>query len=306
MIEREDRFANLPGGSIDDLRDCKIAIFGASDGSPYKSGQTSHSANAPIALRQASKQFSSQLQQFDFDLEEVLIPSKSAAATMRDLGDVYTHPNDGEGNRRRIAATTAAILSAGSVPIILGGDDSVPIPWFAGFEGRGPYTVVQIDAHTDWGDVIQGNPFGYGSTMRRAAEMPWIQSMVQVGARGLGSGAEWQIADARKWGSHIVTMKDLRENGIEQAISAVSGGEVLVSIDCDGLDPAVMSAVNMPTPGGLSYADILELLTGIARRAKIAGLAMVELVPERDDPNKLSALTAARVVNVAMGLIARV
>jgi agmatinase len=129
--------------------------------------------------------------------------------------------------------------------------------------------------------------------------------MVQVGARGLGSGAEWQIEDARKWGSRIVTMKDIRRNGIQQAISEVSGGEVLVSIDCDGLDPSVLAAVNMPTPGGLTYLDVVELLTGVAHRAKIAGLAMVELVPERDDLNKLSALTAARIIGVASGLIAR-
>jgi agmatinase len=42
-----------------------------------------------------------------------------------------------------------------------------------------------VDAQVDWGDVIKGNPNGYGSTMRRAAEMPWVTSMVQVGIGGL-------------------------------------------------------------------------------------------------------------------------
>jgi agmatinase len=301
----EERFARFPLGDIANLTDCKIAIFGAAEGSPYTSEKQSHSAKGPSAMREASQRFAGQLQQFDFDIENVLIGPDRPQTVILDCGDVYTDPQDGEGNRRRIADATSAVLSAGAVPIILGGDDSIPIPWFAGFEGRGPFTVLQIDAHTDWGDVIQGNPFGYGSTMRRAAELPWIQSMVQVGARGLGSGAEWQIEDARKWGSRIVTMKDIRRNGIQQAISEVSGGEVLVSIDCDGLDPSVLAAVNMPTPGGLTYSDVVELLTGVTHRAKIAGLAMVELVPERDDHNKFSALTAARIVGVALGLIAR-
>jgi agmatinase len=61
----------------------------------------------------------------------------------------------------------------------------------------------------------------------------------------------------------------------------------------------------MPTPGGLTYQDMMALLSGVASKARIAGLAMVELVPERDDPNKLSALTVARLVAVTLGLMHR-
>jgi len=223
-----------------------------------------------------------------------------------DCGDVPTDRTDASGNRRRITEATRAILEAGAAPIILGGDDSVPIPWFAAFEGRGPYTVLQVDAHTDWADVIKGNGFGYGSTMRRAAEMPWITGMVQVGARGLGSGDSGQIKDARAWGSRIVTMRDWGRSGVEAALAHIpQGAQVLISVDCDGLDPAVLPAVNMPTPGGLTYLDMMGLLAGVAAKARIAGLAMVELVPERDDANRLSALTAARLVAVTMGLMRR-
>jgi agmatinase len=56
----------------------------------------------------------------------------------------------------------------------------------------------------------------------------------------------------------------------------------------------------MPTPGGLSYQDLVELLAGVAAKARIAGLAMVELVPERDFIS-LSSMTAARVVATALG-----
>jgi agmatinase len=66
------------------------------------------------------------------------------------------------------------------------------------------------------------------------------------------------------------------------------GAQILVSIDCDELDPTALPAMNMPTPGGLTYSDLIELLTGVAAKARIAGLAIMEPVPERDDPNKLS------------------
>jgi agmatinase len=299
-------FCKLPAADLDALLDVSIAVFGASEASPYSTDKPSHSANAPTAMRAASQGFAGQLRQFDFDLEGPLFGPEGETWGMVDCGDVPTDRADAKGNRRGITQATRAILQAGAAPIILGGDDSVPIPWFAGFEGRGPFTVLQIDAHTDWADVIKGNGLGYGSTMRRAAEMPWITGMVQVGARGLGSGDSGQIDDARAWGSRIVTMREWRRSGVEAALAHIpQGAQVLISVDCDGLDPAVLPAVNMPTPGGLTYLDMMELLTGVAAKARIAGLAMVELVPERDDAHHLSALTAARLVAVTMGLMRR-
>jgi len=299
-------FASLPAASFEALEGISIAVFGASEASPYKADKPSHSANAPAALREAAAGFAGQLRQFDFDLEGALLGPDGETWGMADLGDIATDRYDAQGNRRRITEATPAVVQAGAIPVILGGDDSVPIPWFSGFEGNGPYTVLQVDAHADWADVLQGNGYGYGSTMRRAAELPWVTNMVQVGARGLGSGDEGQIRDARAWGSHLVTMRDLQRDGMAAALAHIpEGGQVLVSIDCDGLDPAVLPAVNMPTPGGLTYQDMMALLSGVASKARIAGLAMVELVPERDDPNKLSALTVARLVAVTLGLMHR-
>ena len=299
-----ETFCKLPSGQLGALSNISIGIFGASEASPYRADEPSHSANAPSAVRKASHGFAGQLRQFDFDLSSPLLGPNGETWGMVDCGDVPTDRADGPGNRERITEATRAILSAGGSPIVLGGDDSVPIPWFAGFEGRGPYTVLQIDAHTDWADVIQGNALGYGSTMRRASELPWVTGMVQVGARGLGSGDSGQIADARAWGSKIITMQEWRTGGVSAALAHVPpNAQVMVSIDCDGLDPAVLPAVNMPTPGGLGYLDVVELLSGVAKKAHIAGLAMVEFVPERDDPYGLSALTAARIVAVTMGLM---
>jgi agmatinase len=296
-----DTFANLPAIKPSEMGQPSVVIFGAAEGSPYKPDKPSHSATAPSALRKAALGFAGQLQQFDFDLEQSLFGPNGETWGMADMGDIATDPADAEGNRARIRDATAAILATGAAPVLLGGDDSVPIPWFSGCEGTGSYVVLQIDAHADWGDVIQGNPWGYGSTMRRAAELPWITGMVQVGVRGLGSGGAWQIDDARQWGSKLVTMREIRRHGVAAAVNEIpAGANVLISMDCDGMDPSVLPAVNMPTPGGLVYQDMVELLAGVAAKARIAGLAMVELVPERD-PDNLSSLTAARVVATALG-----
>jgi agmatinase len=78
-----------------------------------------------------------------------------------------------------------------------------------------------------------------------------------------------------------------------------------VSIDCDGIDPAAFPAVAMPTPGGLTYEDCLDLLHGLAARGTIVGLILAEYVPSRDDSHRQCAQIAARLVTVAIGLMRR-
>lgn len=177
----------------------------------------------------------------------------------------------------------------------------------AGFERHGPVTVVQVDAHVDWADQLRGTGLGYGSPMRRAAGMPWVTAMLQVGIQGLGSGEAWQHDDARAWGSHIVTSREWRRLGADAALDRLpdkgADGRFVLSVDCDGLDPALFPAVAMPTPGGLAYEDVLDLLHGLAARGRIVGAVIAEYVPDCDDPHRTCALTAARLAAVAAGLM---
>ena len=302
-MAKRQTFIGLPEARLDALGDPKLVVLGASEASPYVAGERSHSADGPATLRKASAQFAGSLGQHDFDLGATLLPDKEDHRGCVDAGDVPTNPWDAEGNRVRIEAAMAQVLDAGAVPILLGGDDSVPIPAIRAYEGRGPLTILQIDAHVDWADVLQDNPYGYGSTMRRAAECACVERMVQVGIRGLGSGESWQHDDARAWGSTLVTSYDFHDRGPAAVLDRIEpGADVFISIDCDGIDPAVLPAVNMPTPGGLTYEDMIRILRGVGAKARIAGLALVEYVPSRDDRHLMSGLVAARIAAVTLGL----
>jgi agmatinase len=198
-----------------------------------------------------------------------------------------------------------AILACGAVPIVLGGDDAVPIPVFRAYEGRGPFTLVQIDAHIDWRHEVGGVTEGYSSTMRRASELPWIGRIVQVGARGVGSARPAEVRDALAYGATIIAAREVQRRGMDFVLGQVpDGGDYLVTIDCDGLDLSVMPGVNAPTPGGLSYYQVLDLLHGLARKGRIAGCDIVELAPSRD-PLGISALVAGRLVINLMGAMIR-
>ncbi len=296
-------FLDFPSGKAGPTLDADIAILGASHATPYRT-DSSPCASAPAALRTRINRQADKLEHHDFDLGGPLLGDASAIRVV-DCGDVPCDPSDAPGNRERIASAVNAILEAGAVPIVLGGDDSVVIPVVAGFDGHGPVCVVQVDAHIDWRDDVDGIRHGYSSPMRRASEMPWVTGMVQVGLRGVGSARRGELDDALAWGARIVTAREMHQSGIDAALRHVpKGARCFITIDCDGLDPSVIPAVVAPAPGGLTYWHVVDLIHGIAARAQIVGMDLVEFAPDLDI-NGHGALTAARLVCNTIGTVAR-
>ncbi|MCP3401920.1 arginase family protein [Bradyrhizobium sp. CCGB20] len=278
-----------------------VILFGASDATPYVVGQTSHAAKAPDFIRRALSHYESDLTRWDFDQEaELLAPTK---LRVLDGGNLVTDPTTPESNRDVIRTTTQAVLSAGAIPILLGGDDSVPIPFFEAFRKSKGLTILQIDAHLDWRDQRNGSGYTFSSTMRRASELPWVRRIVQVGLRGIGGSGRTEYDYAKAWGAKIVTARDLRLHGIASVLEEIEDdSECLITIDCDGLDPSVIPGVLIPQPGGLSYFEVVDLMRGVASKCRIVGLDIVEFVPERDVQN-LGAIAVSRILCNGLGCI---
>lgn len=294
-------FLGLPS-RLPDGRPPRAMIFGAGHGSAYP-GRPSRSATAAAAIRAASGDEAPLIGHWDFDLGGPVFGDEPISCV--DIGDVATAAEDAAGNRAAIAAQTAEVLGASAVPILLGGDDSVVIPFLAGFAGHGPIWVLQIDAHIDWRDELHGERHGYSSPMRRASEMAHVQGIVQVGMRGVGSARAEEIEAARRYGSHLVTAREIHAAGVEAALRLIpEDARVVITLDCDGLDPGIMPGVAARSPGGLTYTETIDLIAGVGRRAWIAGFDIVELAPAADVGN-LSALTAARLVVNAIGAVVR-
>ena len=106
--------------------------------------------------------------------------------------------------------------------------------------------------------------------MRRASEMGHIDSIIQVGQRGIGSARPKDVDDAKSWGAKLIGARDLHRDGVGPALQQVpDGADVIVCLDCDGLDPSIMPGVIGRAPGGLSYWQIVELLEGVTAKARI-------------------------------------
>jgi agmatinase len=282
-----------------------LAVLGIPYGVPYgMRGVAGPSAAAPAAIRAKSAEDAYEtLHHYDFDVGgDVLAGSDIRIA---DCGDVAVDPLDIPGNSRRATEAVRAILDRGALPIILGGDDSIPISFFRAYEGHDPLTLVQIDAHLDFRDEVDGVSEGLSSTIRRASEMPWIERIVQIGMRGVGSARAGDVADAEANANVILRARDVHEEGIEVVLDRVpGGGPFLISVDFDGLDPSIAPGVGWPAPGGLTYDEAAGILRGLAARGPIAGIDLVEYHPDKD-VNGLTAIVAVRLAMNVLGSVAR-
>ncbi len=280
----ESTFLGVPAAQAGALTvgEADVAILGIPFGVPYPSRLTTGCAAAPAAIRARSQRLANFADHHDFDLDGPMLVA-SPPLRIVDVGNVPGSPDDGAGNSAGAEAAVRALLAAGVVPIVLGGDDSVPIPVLRAFADHGPLTVLQVDAHLDFRDEVDGVRDGYSSPMRRAVEMPHVERIVQVGLRGVGSARPSDVADARAAGNVLVTARELRERGVGWVLEQLPpGASVFVSFDIDGLDPSVVPAVTAYSPGGLSYDEASDLLGGVAARCRVAGAAFTEFVPARD------------------------
>ena len=294
MTLPDSGFLGAPVETDPDRLDADVAILGVPFGWPYpRPGSTAGCALAPAAVRSRSGRLARFRGNWDFDLDGPMLPVDGPPRIV-DAGDVPGDPSDGAGNAARTTEAVAAVLRRGVVPVCVGGDDSVPIPILRAYEGRGPLVVLQVDAHLDYRDVVDGVHEGYSSPMRRASEMDHVARVVHIGLRGVGSARAADVDDSRAAGNLLVTARELHEMGVGGVLAAMpEDASIFVSFDCDGLDPSVLPAVSAPAPGGLTYLEATDLLAGIGPR--LAGAAFTEYVPALD-VNETSALVVARLM----------
>jgi len=300
---KAETFLGLPACKDLTNIDASSAFIGAPCATPYGS-VGAYAQNGPESLRQAIASLTANINRHNFDLGGPTFPEGTKRAV--DCGDLPWSDTDFPTNRQTIRETVASVLACGVIPMVVGGDDSIPIPMLQAMGGTGKkYTVLQIDAHIDWRDTHMGENMGLSSTMRRASEMDHIEKIIQVGARGIGSGHSSDYEDAVAWGSIFFTGPDIHARGMRQVIEQIDvGANVILCIDIDALDPSIAPNTIGRSPGGLSYYQALELINGAAERGHIAAVDFVEIMPEVDIDG-LGGLTVSRLVAATMGILAR-
>jgi len=191
----------------------------------------------------------------------------------------------------RIEPAIGERLDAGARTLCLGGDHSVAYPIVCAYAARYPnLTILQLDAHPDLYDELDGNRHSHASPFARIMEEGLARRLVQVGIRTLNPH---QAAQAERFGVEIVDMRDWSP-GLDLDLR----GPLYLSIDLDALDPAFAPGVSHHEPGGFMTRELLSIIQGID--APIVGADIVEYNPARDVVD-MTAMVGAKVLKEVLG-----
>lgn len=279
--------------------DADAAILGA----PFDFG-TQYRAGArfgPRAVRDASTLFSfGHAGAYDHEDDRTYLGSD---VRIVDIGDADIVHTDTEKSHANIETGVRAILDAGALPVVIGGDHSVNIPCIRAFAGRGPIHILQIDAHLDFVDVRHGVRHGHGNPMRRAAEQDHVTGITALGIRNVSSTTLEGYQAARAMGDDILSVRQVRKLGVAGTIARIPAGvRLYITIDIDGFCPSIAPGTGTPSHGGFLYYEVLEILQLAARRHEVVGIDLVEVAPDYD-PTGSTAILAAQVLLNLLGFV---
>lgn len=216
-----------------------------------------------------------------------------------DGGDVDMDPMYFQESFANIEAAVRKIISKGAIPVMMGGDHSVTIPTARALDMYEDLCVVQFDAHLDFGMRTYTN----GSPMRMISQMPHFTKMCQIGMRGLGSNTREDFQAAYDYGSVVIPARKALKMGAEEVIKQIpKAKKYFVTIDIDNYDMSMAPGVGSPSPGGLNYEFVTDVLEGIAKMGDVVAFDLVEVAPQYD-PSGITARLGAMTMLAFMGFI---
>jgi len=196
---------------------------------------------------------------------------------------------------RRVREAATSLIDAGRTVVGLVGEHSVSIGLIQAHAERHPgLTVLQLDAHADSRETLQGSRFNHGCVMARARE---VARIVQVGIRSLDAGEVPALDPDRVFYAHDIR----RGHDFVPRVVDVGTSPVYLTVDLDVFDPAYVPATGTPEPGGLDWWQVVDVIGAVARRHRIVGFDVVELMPIAG--SRAAEFLAARLVHQIMAFI---
>lgn len=255
---------------------------------------------------------------------------------VRDAGDLTgprnpeAPPVDGYRHFAEVLAWCEAVrdgvygaLTAGTLPILMGGDHCLAIGSVAGVarwcSDRGiPLSIIWLDAHADFNSPdttpsgnIHGMPTaficGHGdsrlNSIGPAVPMADSSRIVQVGIRSVDALEKVSLNES---GVTVFDMRKIDELGMREVmertleIAGRDGGHVHVTFDVDFLDPQIAPGVATTVPGGPTYREAQLCMEMIHDSGLMGSLDILELNTAYDHQNR-TARVAVELVESLFG-----
>ncbi len=241
------------------------------------------------------------------------------AANIVDVGDVpFPRANDNEDCIEQITQFYTDIDKSGARPVSVGGDHSITggiiqALGCGSIAGGEPVCLLHLDAHTDVFTKVdhflgaKKSAAHWGAYLADQGKVDPTHSM-QIGLRGHARTLDW-LEPSYEYGYNVVTMREFRQRGLEDVIAQIkkvlNGRPVYITFDLDCLDPTIAPGVSNIEAGekGFDIDEAVALLHAV-RGMNIVGGDIVCMMPTKDSPNQITALTATAIMFEMISMIA--
>ncbi len=201
---------------------------------------------------------------------------------------------------RRLRANVLAALEKGQFPLIIGGDHSIAMGSLAAlgeFYGAEELAVLYIDAHGDI-NTEKTSTSGCIHGMDLAAACGLCCDELTVGKNKvdlLGKNLhiiggrsidppEWGIME--RLGVDFYSAEQTHAMGadkvMERVLPTLRGKRIHISFDVDSLDPTEFSSTGYLIPGGLTFAQVRQIVRAAADTGALVSFECVEYDPTLD------------------------
>jgi arginase len=241
------------------------------------------------------------------DAVRVAVPAYSA---LRDPDANVLNPHGIAAVAHDLAAAVDGALDSDRFPVVLGGDCSILLGPLLALRRRGRYGLVFIDGHADFqhpddepnGEVASLDlaiVTGRGPTVLTDIEgcHPLVrdEDVALVGYRVIGDNDHFGSEQVRETAINVMDLAEVRRRGIADildrilaTVANVNLDGFWVHLDVDVLDDDLMPAVDYRHPGGLSWKEVGELLSGLLQTKEACGFDITIFNPTLDRDGSLT------------------
>jgi agmatinase len=248
---------------------------------------------APDAIRQATDSERSHSHGLTLGRKEVVDEPLTKRITLEDVGDLEVVLRLPEAAAIDISEACTKLAKKESRLLFLGGDHFISYPILKGLKrGRpGKYGLIYFDAHADLYSDMGGYQLSHATGVRRMIDDELVATE-DIAAYDLRSALPSHREELTGTTSPISSKEQFFEhvNELSKRVDIL-----YLSVDLDVLSPEIAPGVSHPESGGVSMADLVDLLRFSFRTGKVRYADVVELNP-LVDVTGITAIAARDVV----------
>ncbi len=196
-------------------------------------------------------------------------------------------------------------FNAEQFPVILGGEHGLLPPVVEALRNHpsitgdlSKLTIVQVDAHADLRDSLNGERFSHGTAARRSLDYG-IGGLLQIGIRAYSlNEAKFAKTENRVetfYAQELFSPStgNTAWNNLIHRIGQLRG-PVWLTFDIDGLDGSLVPDTGTPVPGGLTHWGAVEIIQELfSSKAEVIGADVNEIAPGDDRLTQFNAALIA-------------